>query len=51
MHGLPSVEGQGDRGFVEERRGFVRMIIPDSLRPHFKQGTYDELSLFNILYT
>lgn len=42
-HGLPSVVGSGDSGFIQERRGYMRIVVDESLRQHFKEETYDEM--------
>jgi len=36
-HGMPSVMGPGDRGFAEERRGSIRIIVNEHVRDLLEQ--------------
>lgn len=40
---LIKYSNSGNHGFYEECRGYVRVVIDESLRPHFKEETYDEM--------
>jgi len=52
-HGMRGVAGPGDRGFVDERRGVLRMLVDDHIRENLEREgyTYEALAPFMVLPT
>jgi enoyl-[acyl-carrier protein] reductase II len=50
-HGMSGVAGPGDRGFKEERRGTLRMLVDDQIRAALEREgyTYEALAPFMVL--
>jgi len=50
-HGIRGIAGSGDRGFVDERRGILRMLVDDHIRETLEREgfTYDALAPFMVL--
>ncbi len=50
-HGIRGMAGPGDRGFVDERRGILRMLVDDHIRETLEREgfTYEALTPFMVL--